>query len=102
MTATTPSANTCAFAWCENTWAGHREHAWHDRASGTSVNRSAPREVSVWTSVGDEYVEPIMVSVEDRDNDGKCGEAWLSLQAAIGLRDALAMAIEHAQEWAQR
>lgn len=99
------TATVCGFDWCGADHAGHVEHAWTDNVEGRSnADRTKKRHAYVWTSIMDipGYDEPVMIGVEDREDDSYGGEVWLSLEEAERYRDALTAAIEHAGEGLQR
>ncbi|HEY9267253.1 MAG TPA: hypothetical protein VIQ11_21905, partial [Mycobacterium sp.] len=92
MTATA----ACAFDWCCEKRPHHAEHTWTDGVTGSGSGGQV-RRAYVWTSLQDGYDDPILIGVQNSDDDSCGGELWLSLEGAEYLRDALTAAIEHAR-----
>jgi hypothetical protein len=92
-----PGAFDCGFDRCNNDHAGHKEHTWTDGVLGGSLTERSNRRVYVWTSVQDGYAEHLLVGVEDPDDECSGMEAWLSIEDAEYLRDALTTAIGNAR-----
>lgn len=86
--------SNCEFDWCIDTYVDHKEHTWTDGVDGSSLTGRV-RRVAVWNSIEDGFDEPIAVSIEGPESDGDA-EAWLSVEQATYLRDALSTAIDNA------
>ncbi len=84
----------CRFDWCTHTEPEHKEHNWTDSVDGSSLTGRV-RRVAVWNSIEVGFDEPIAVSIEGPESDGDA-EAWLNVEQATYLRDALSTAIDNA------
>lgn len=56
----------------------------------------------MWTSLEEDYADPILIGVQESADDSYGGEVWLGLEQAEYLRNALSKAIEHAREGVRR
>ena len=94
------SAPGCTFDWCENGQPDHKEHTWTGCVVVSPMQQ--PRRAYVWTSVQEGYTEPVLVGIEDTEDESSGSEIWLTLSDAEDLRDTLTAAIEHAREGRQQ
>ncbi|BBZ03606.1 hypothetical protein MCHIJ_30430 [Mycolicibacterium chitae] len=86
---------TCEFDWCESAGEGHKEHTWTD---GVFAGRS--RRAYVWTSLQEGFPKPVLVGIENPEDEGYGGEIWLSVEDATYLALALGQAIVNAKSGA--
>jgi hypothetical protein len=93
------TAGVCGFAWCGGETPGHLEHNWTDGVISTDCMSRRTRRVYTYVSIQEGFDEPLLIGVEDpTDDDGPSAEAWMSIEEAEYLRDALTTAIGHAKD----
>jgi hypothetical protein len=91
-----PGAVDCGFDWCNNDHPGHKEHTWTDGLTVTE-RTGRTRRAYTYTSIQEGFTEPVLIGVEDPDDECSGMEAWLSIEDAEYLRDALTKAIDNAR-----
>jgi hypothetical protein len=90
------TAGVCGFSWCDHDVPGHLEHNWTDGVTAADVTGRRTRRVYTWVSIQQGFDEPLLIGVEDPNDDSSGAEAWLSVEDAEYLRDALSEAISYA------
>jgi hypothetical protein len=93
-------SSTCGYDWCIDGAPGHKEHTWTDGVIGNDSLEQPTRRAYVWTSIQEGFAEPVLIGIEnpDPDDDRYGAEAYLDIESAEYLRDALTTAINHAKQ----
>jgi hypothetical protein len=89
------TTEVCGISWCGHDVPGHLEHNWTDGVIVVEPGRPTKR-VYTWLSIQEGFEKPLLIGIEDPNDDSSGAEAWLSIEDAEYLRDALSKAISYA------